>query len=185
MVVLRRTQKLSASLPNSDATPLTSDTALGDWYVNRIVVDRQPLLLLVSSATLLPILIPARDVRALPDRLAGIVEARLRRCGIEEAVIKAEVDAMSSVTVGATVDRSVLGILVDFAKSVPFHLEPGQWDEHMLPGVEARLAETPCYASGPDNRVIFPERKAPEALMSKWLANLPLQPTSGTWAGVH
>ncbi len=185
MVVLRRTQKLSASLPNSGATPPTSDTALGDWYVNRIVVDRQPLLLLVSSASLLPILIPARDVRTLPGRLAGIVEARLRRCGIEASVIKAEVDAMSSVTIGATVDRSVLGILVDFAKSVPFHLEPGQWDEHMLPGVEARLAETPCYASGPDSRVIFPERKAPEALMSKWLANMPLQPTRGTWAGVH
>ncbi len=162
-----------------------SDTALGDWYVNRIVVDRQPLLLLVSSATLLPILIPARDVRTLPDRLARIVEARLRRCGIEASIIKAEIDAMSSVAVGSTLDRSVLGILFDFAKCVSFHLEPGQWDERMLPAVEAHLAETPCFASGPDNRVIFPDRKAPEALMSKWLANMPLPPTSGKWAGVH
>ena len=185
MVVLRRTRKLSALLPESGVAAATSDTALGDWYVNRIVVDRQPLLLLISSATLLPILIPARDVRHLPDRLAQIVEARLQRCGIEAAVIKAEVDAMASVAVGATVDRSVLGILVDFAKCVPFHLEPGQWDEGMLPAVEACLAETPCYASGPDERVIFPERKAPQALMSKWLANMPLQPASGTWAGVH
>ena len=183
MVVLRRTRKLSASLPDAGPTLPKSDTALGDWYVNRIVVDRRPLLLLVSSATLLPILIPARDVRALPNRLAGIVEARLRRCGIEASVIKAELDAMSSVAVGATSDRSVLGILVDFAKCVPFHLEPGQWHERMLPAVEARLAETPCYASGPDNRVIFPDRKAPEALMSKWLAHM--QPTGGTWVGVH
>jgi hypothetical protein len=172
-------------LPDSGAVLAPSDTALGDWYVNRLVVDRQPLLLLVSSATLLPILIPARDVRTLPDRLAGIVEARLRRCGIEASVIRAEIEAMSSVAVGPTVDRSVLGILVDFAKCVPFHLEPGQWDERMLPAVEARLAETPCYASGPDRGVIFPERKAPEVLISKWLANMPLQPTSGTWAGVH
>jgi hypothetical protein len=185
MVVLRRTRRLSASLPDSGVVLPISDTALGDWYVNRIVVDRQPLLLLVSSATLLPILIPARDVRTLPDRLAGIVEARLRRCGIEASVIKAEVDAMSSVAVGSTVDRSVLGIMVDFAKGVPFYLEPGQWDERMLPAVEARLAETPCYASGPDNRVIFPERKAPDVLTSKWLANAPLQPTSGTRVGVH
>jgi hypothetical protein len=156
-----------------------SDTALGDWYVNRVVVDRRPLLLLVSAATLLPILIPARDVRTLPDRLAGIVDARLQRCGIDAAVIEAEINAMSSVAVGSTVDRSVLGILVDFAKCVSFHLEQGHWDDRMLPAVEARLAETPCYASGPDSGVIFPERKAPEALMSKWLANLPLQPTSG------
>jgi hypothetical protein len=179
MVVLRRTRKLSASLPESGGLQPTSDTALGDWYVNRLVVDRRPLLLLVSSATLLPILIPARDVRSLPDRLAGIVDARLQRCGIDAAVIKAEISAMSSVVVASTVDRSALGILVDLAKSVPFHLEPGQWNERTLPAVEARLAETPCYASGPDSRVIFPERKAPEALMSKWLANLPLQPTSG------
>ncbi len=178
MVVLRRTRKLRASLPDSGAGLSTSDTALGDWYVNRIVVDRRPLLLLVSSATLLPILIPARDVRTLPDRLAGIVEARLRRCAIEASVIKAEIDAMSSVAVGATIDRSVLGILVDFAKCVPFHLEPGQWEERVLPAVETRLAETPCYASGPDNRVIFPDRRAPEALVSKWLAHM--QPTGGT-----
>lgn len=172
-------------LPDSGVPVAMSDTALGDWYVHRIVVDQKPLLLLVSSATLLPILIPARDVRRLPGRLAGIVEARLQRCGIEAAVIKAEVDAMASVAVGATVDRSVLGILVDFAKCVPCHLEPGPWDERLLPAVEARLAETPCYASGPDERVIFPERKAPEALMTKWLANMSLRPTSGTWANVH
>ena len=185
MVILRRTRKLSAVLPETAAGPVTSDTALGDWYVNRVVVDRQPLLLLVSSTTLLPILVPARDVRGLPGRLAAIVAARLRRCGIDESIIRAEVEAMESVVVGATVDRSVLGILVDFAKCVPFHLEVGQWDETTLVAVEARLAETPCYASGPDDRVIFPDRKAPEALMAKWLAKMPLPSTSGRWAGVH
>ncbi len=156
MVILRRTRKLSAVLPESAAPSATSDTALGDWYVNRLVVDRRPLLLLLSSTTLLPILIPARDVRGLPSRLAGIVAARLRRCGIADAVIQAEVEAMAPVAVGATLDRSVLGILVDFAKCVPFHLEEGHWNEATLEAVEDRLAETPCYASGPDERVIFP-----------------------------
>lgn len=170
MVILRRTRKLSALLPESGAPSAASDTALGDWYVNRLVVDRQPLLLLLSSTTLLPIVIPARDVRSLPSRLAAIVSARLRRCGIPEAVIRAEVEAMDPVAVGVTVDRSVMGILVDFAKSVPFHLEAGHWDETTLETVEDRLAETPCHASTLDERVIFPDRKAPEALMAKWLA---------------
>jgi len=45
--------------------------------------------------------------------------------------------------------------------------------------VEGRLAETPCHATRSADRVIFPERKAPDLLHSKWLATGPLQPTSG------
>ncbi len=75
--------------------------------------------------------------------------------------------------------------MVDFAKAIPFHLELGHWDESTLRAVEQCLAETPCYAGRSFDQVIFPEKKAPEALMAKWLANMPLQPTSGTWPGVH
>ena len=179
MVILRPTKKLASLLPATGIVRTTSDTALGDWYVNRIVVDRQPLLLLVSSASLLPMLLPARDVRGLPERLAGVVEARLRHCGVDPRAIEAETRAMARVEIGPTVDRSVLGIMVDFAKSVPYHLEPGHWNEGTLRFVEERLAETPCHAGRPLDGVIFPERKAPEVLSTKWLANRPLQPTSG------
>jgi hypothetical protein len=85
---------------------------------------------------------------------------------------------------GPTVDRSVLGIMVDFAKAVPYHLESGQWGEAMLPLVEERLAETPCHAARSFDRVIFPEKKAPEVLRAKW-CNRPLQPTSGASTKVH
>lgn len=179
MVILRPTKKLSSLLPTAETVPVCNDTALGDWYVNRIVVDRQPLLLLVSSASLLPILLPARDVRSLPGRLGVLVEARLRRCGIDARAIDAEERAMRPVVIGPTVDRSVLGIMVDFAKSVPYHLEAGQWNESTLRLVEEHLAETPCHAARAIDRVIFPEKKAPELLYAKWLANRPLQPTSG------
>ena len=143
MVILRPTKKLASLLPATGIVRTTSDTALGDWYVNRIVVDHQPLLLLVSSASLLPMLLPARDVRGLPERLAGVVEARLRHCGVDPQVIEAETRAMARVAIGPTVDRSVLGIMVDFAKSVPYHLEPGHWNEGTLRLVEDRLSE--CY----------------------------------------
>ena len=112
-------------MTRSRRVPASSDTALGDWYVNRVVAARQPLLLLVSSTSLLPMLIPARDVRGLPTRLVALVEARLRRCGLDDRTIAAETRAMASVAVGPTVDRSVLGIMVDFAKAVPYHLAPG------------------------------------------------------------
>jgi hypothetical protein len=158
--------------------PSSSDTALGDWYVNRIVVYRQPLLLLVSSTSLLPMLLPARDVRTLPVRLADVVEMRLRRLDIDVRAITAEIGAMMSVEVGPTSDRSVLGIMVDFAKSIPYYLEPGYWDESALQFAEDHLAETPCYAGRSFNDVIFPKQKAPDLLRARWLANTPLQPTA-------
>ncbi|MGB2716685.1 MAG: hypothetical protein WBC51_21055 [Vicinamibacterales bacterium] len=86
---------------------------------------------------------------------------------------------MAPVAIGPTVDRSVLGIMVDFAKSVSYHLQPAHWNEGDLRSVEERLAETPCYAGQSSDRVIFPERTAPEVLNARWLPNNPLQPTSG------
>ena len=79
MVILRPTRKALASLVPLTDVASGSDTALGDWYVNRIVVARRPLLLLVSSRSLLPILAPAREVRGLPMRLPGLVASRLKR----------------------------------------------------------------------------------------------------------
>ena len=63
MVVLRATQKVLKLLPEPSGSAVTSTTALGDWYINRIVVDRHPLLLLVSSRSLLSVITPARDVK--------------------------------------------------------------------------------------------------------------------------
>lgn len=171
MVVLRPTRKLKSLLPSTDVVPSASDTALGDWYVNRLTVDRKPLLLLVSSTSLLSMLVPARDVRGLPQRLAALVRDRLTRCGIDERAIAAETGAMGSVAVGPTADRSVVGTMVDFAKAVPYYLERGHWNEATLELVEERLAETPCHAARPSGQVIFPDRKAPDLLRARWLTD--------------
>lgn len=168
MVILRRTQKLANALPVSDSVAAHSDTALGDWYVNRLIVDRRPLLLFVTSRGLLPTLLPARDVAGLPDRLADLASARLRRLGIAQPIIDAEVASMSPVAVDVTIDRSVVGIMIDFAKSVPYHLERGAWDESTLAFVEARLARNPCHAGKRDEDVVFPDQKAPELLLARW-----------------
>ena len=66
MVILRATQKVLKTLPESADDSDSSDTALGDWYVNRITLDRQPLLLLVSAKSLLSMLAPAKNVKSLP-----------------------------------------------------------------------------------------------------------------------
>jgi hypothetical protein len=168
MVILRATRKLLRVLTESADGGATSHTALGDWYVNRLVVDRKPLLILLSARSLLPVLMPAREVRALPDRLPDIVGARLNRLGVAPSLIEAELAAMTPVIVAKTVDRSVLGIMVDFAKTVPYYLEAGRWDESSLRFVETRLAETPCYAGRRFEEVIWPKKKAPELLAAQW-----------------
>jgi len=104
VVTLRATQKTLKRLPPVSADDALSDTALGDWYVNRLVVDRQPLLLLVSSRSLLAILEPARNVRELPEQLPGMVEQRLGRLGVEDRLIRHEITAMHPVQVGPTRD---------------------------------------------------------------------------------
>jgi hypothetical protein len=170
MVVLRATKKVLSKLLTPPSTVAASDTALGDWYVNRLVVDRQPLLLLVCSRSLLSILTPAREVRTLPDRLAVLVATRLRRLGITESLIEAEVAAMVPVRVAATQDRSVLGSMVDFAKAIPFYLPIGGWDLTTLPFIESRLAETPCRVSERHEATIFPDRDTPDLLAARWHA---------------
>ena len=170
MVVLKATRKLAKALPASMNAPAASDTALGDWYVNRLVIDRQPLLLLVSARSLLAILTPARDVHALPQRLAALVAARLNRLGIAAELIAAETAAMEPVVVAKTTDRSIVGIMVDYAKMIPYYLPAGGWNASNLPVVEAMLQENPCYAAGPADNVIHPDRATPILLSRRWHA---------------
>lgn len=184
MVILRPTKKLRGHLPIVEVSG-RSDGALGDWYVNRLVVARQPLLLLVSSTSLLPIVLPAREVRSLPRQLSAVVGARLHRLGVEAQLIAAELQSMLPVVTAVTVDRSVLGILVDFAKAVPYYFETETPGEKTLVGLEAWLEQTPCHAGSTGDRVVFPDRKAPDLLRARWLANKPLQPTSDLKAVVH
>ena len=132
MVVLRGTQKLLKVL-QATATPSdVSDTALGDWYVNRIVVDRQPLLLCVAANSLLAVIAPAQNVKSLPLHFSELVANRLRRLGAEKNAIDAELAAMQPVCVGKTRDRSVVGTMVDFDKVLPYYLPASDWDTEDL-----------------------------------------------------
>jgi hypothetical protein len=85
---------------------------------------------------------------------------------------------MDPVAVAPTVDRSVLGIMVDFAKAVPDYVE-GRCVGDVLAVAEDRLAETPCRAALSGDRVVFPNQRGPELVRAKWLANKPLQPPRG------
>ncbi len=171
MVVLRGTKRVLRYLSAIDESPNESTTALGDWYANRLVVARQPILLLVSANSLLAALVPARDVRGLPSRLATLVGGRLRRLGVREGLVEAEVRAMESVSVAKTSDRSVLGTMNEFVRAIPFYMDPGYHVGPTLEFAEGRLEETPCRASKSFDECIFPDRKTVELLELKWGRN--------------
>jgi hypothetical protein len=168
MVLLRATQKLLKSLPLTAEDNDSSNTALGDWYANRIIVDRRPLLLLLSSKSRLAVLTSARDVRKLPVRLPEIVAGRLARLGIPERLIRLEVGAMSVARVGRTNDRSLTGQMVDFAKAIPYYLPVNDGDDSSLQLAEDRLSETPCRCSRPFAEVIFPAAMTKKLLIDHW-----------------
>ena len=170
MVYLRATQKVLRDLPPPSSSEESSDTALGDWYTKRFVVDRVPLLLLISSGSLLAIVLRARSVRSLPERLPRLVEVRLHRLRVPSRLIEAEVRAMTPVVVAKTVDRSVLGVLVDFGKLI-HHILPEVWNEGDFEWIEARLAETPCLVGRGFDEAIFPREKGPELLETRWGAS--------------
>lgn len=168
MVILRPTRKLRELLPESLDSGTASSTALGDWYANRIVVDRQPLVLLISSLSLLSVLIRARAVKKLPDRLPRIVGSRLLRIEVPAEWVACEVEAMSPVRIAKTKDRSVLGSLVDFAKLIPYYLPEEGWDDDALRGVEDRLSKTPCRVARRSEDVIFPKDETRDLLETTW-----------------
>jgi hypothetical protein len=164
MVILRRTNRLRSQIPDSPQPAGESDTVLGDWYVNRVVIQRMPLLLIISSRSLLPIVTRARDVRSLPARLPDLVGDRLRKLGVPPVVIEAEVERMNPVVVRPTADRSVVGILVEYAYLLEGYLERGVHGPDMLQAAEQELEGTPCLTSLTGNRTLWPRTKALELL---------------------
>ena len=155
-------------MPPPITSPGESDTALGDWYVNRLMVGRRPVLLLVSALSILPALVPARDVRGLPDRLPDIVAGRLRSLEVPQLLIDRELSALDNVKVAKTRDRSVLGFMNDFGQVLPFYFDELESFDASLKVAEARLADTPCHAGRGLSKSFWPERKAVELLWAKW-----------------
>lgn len=120
MLVLRGTKKLRDRMKGAAAVATDeSTTALGDWFANALFW-RPEVALLVNSRTLLPVFMELAPAATLLDRAPAAIEAVLRRQGIDDRFLAAERDAMREVRIAPTNDRSVLGVMNEFA----FH---GEW----------------------------------------------------------
>jgi hypothetical protein len=91
-----------------------SSTALGDWFATALFW-RPQVALLVNQRTLLPVFVELAPAATLLDRVPGAIDAVLRRHGVDDAFLAAERDAMSAVRIGPTNDRSIVGVMNEFA----------------------------------------------------------------------
>ncbi len=143
MLVLRCTRKLLHRLKAATPEPTPSSTWLGDWYGNPVSVGHERLILCVSEKTLLPVIIPARDLRSFGARLATAAAEVLRSLCVTDTLVRAEIDRMAPIAFAPTNSRVVLGSMTDFACLLRAHLDPGR----ALLNVSLALAKALCTRS--------------------------------------
>jgi hypothetical protein len=140
MVHLRATKKVLDRLKIQPAEGPPAKNALGDWYANRVVWDRQPILVLMSSASRLLIFEPARDVSKLPERLAEMVRTRLLMIGIPAERVELELNQMGDVIVARTNDRSALSGMNQLTQDAGHIFHSGNFEGQMLlPELQAHM----------------------------------------------
>jgi hypothetical protein len=86
-------------------------TALGDWYAGPLTIGRQRLIICTSQHSLLSLVVPARDLPGLPERLVVALVGALHALGVPRQAIAAEIDHMTSGRIGPTRSRAVLGVM--------------------------------------------------------------------------
>lgn len=154
MLVVRGTKKLRDRLKASPATDTDMSTGvLGDWFATALFW-RPRVALLVNQRTFVPVLMPLAPAATLLERAPEAIASVLRRHGADEAFIATELAAMGEARIGPTNDRSVVGVMNEFA----FHGEVGWLRRGTdLEDLSVELAGRPI---GPlNNRAGFPDRE--------------------------
>lgn len=129
-------------------------TALGNWYATALLWKPQ-LALLVNEQTLLPVLMPLAPATSLAERFPQQLAAVLTAHGVDQAFITAELAQMTEARYTKTANRSVVGVMNQFAFQAEVYREYLETDELLM--LSLRLAETPC--SPLYKRAITPERE--------------------------
>lgn len=147
MVTLRCTQKLLRRVTDqpSDSPPRPT-TLLGDWYANLLFSKPQQFVVCVSERTLLPVIVPAKDIHILGARLALAVRDVLQALGIASRLAERERAEMQQFYFGRTENKRVLGSLNEFMFELSFVMH-GRPDETLLER-SLFLAEAPCKPIG-------------------------------------
>jgi hypothetical protein len=130
MLVLRCTRKLLNRLHlKPDGVEAASTTVLGDWYATVLVLRPAHLVLLVNVPTRLPVVLPAREISTLLDRIPDAVMKTLVDLGAPLSLAEKEGAAMREIQCATTRDRSVLGAMNEFVFQILLRLQDAPWDD--------------------------------------------------------
>jgi hypothetical protein len=160
VLVIRATKKLLRLMGPSIAPDNDRGTTLlGPWYAT-VLFWRPRVALLVNEATLLPALLPLAPASTLTGRIAEQVTTVLTAHRAPAAIIDQEWRHMQTCQLGATTNRSVVGVMNEFARLARIYHDA---DPAMtLVELAVRLAATPC---GPlYKRHVSPDRELAAAL---------------------
>jgi uncharacterized protein DUF6933 len=162
VLIVRATRKLlrltgPPTAPDDDR----GTTLLGPWYAT-VLFWRPRVVLLVNEATLLPVLLPLAPARTLTGRLAEQIGTVLTTLDVPSAIIDQEREHMRTAQLGVTANRSVVGVMTDFARLAEIHHDNDPTAD--LVALAVRLAATPC---GPlYGRNVSPDRELAATLQA-------------------
>jgi hypothetical protein len=132
VLVLRSTKKLRDRVKGTPAADTdASTTALGDWFATALFW-RPQVALLVNQRTLLPVFMELAPAATLLDRVPAAIEAVLRRHGVDDAFLDSERAEMDHVRIAPTNDRSVVGVMNEFAYQGELRWKDGLRDLEVL-----------------------------------------------------
>ena len=162
VLIVRATKKLLDRIgPPSLDEAEQSTTLMGQWYATAMFWKPQ-VALFVNEPTLLPVLMPLAPAATLLARFPRQVAEVLAVHGTPDAVIDEEVRQMRDCRLAKTANRSVVGIMNEFA----FLAEAYRGDTPApdLLALAIRLATTPC---GPlYSKHVSPDRELDALLRS-------------------
>ena len=163
MLIVRATKKLlrlagPSTAPDDDR----GTTSLGPWYAT-VLFWRPRVVLLVNETTLLPVLLPlAPAATLLTGRIAEQISTVLTALDAPAAIVDQERQHMQTAQLGATANRSVVGVMTDFARLAEFHRDDDPTVD--LVALAVQLAATPC--SPLYGRNVSPDRELAATLQA-------------------
>lgn len=160
MLIMRATKKLlRLAGPPTAGEDERGTTLLGPWYAT-VLFWRPRVALLVNESTLLPVLMPLAPAKTLPTRISEHVTTVLATHQVPETIIGQERQHMHEYQLGATTNRSVVGVMTDFARLAEIH--HADHPDTDLVEFAMRLARTPC--SPLYKRHVSPDRELAAAV---------------------
>lgn len=152
---MRATNKLLQRIgPATVREGEASTTGLGEWY-GTVLFWRPQVVLLVNEKTLVPVLLPLAPAAGLLARLPEQIGRVLVVHGASPVFLEEERRQMSDARVAKTANRSVVGVLTEFARLAEVYRSDASAPD--LLALAVRLAGTPC---GPlYHRNVSPDRE--------------------------